>query len=234
MRILPALAALLCFSSLISVQAQTIRSRDHMRNARYGEILIVKGGPFNFIGSVYNTLGLNDCPEAQWKALDPEKLKQQYKARAVLLNGPRYFLMDKNSIANPGGVSTFGGLQARHLADVQLSLFTFLRGKSKPYTENAVKRSTEYVFLRNRPVYTLVSPAGETYVMQSYALIVDPTLTMANLAGLGSKLKMPAGWKYNVLTPKSDLILRATGTAYVLQDELQNSYQRVGKNAPKP
>lgn len=225
----PLVAVALTFVSLLSVSADIVGHvgfRDHMRNARYGEIIVIKGGPFSFTGSVYNTLGLNDCPEAAWKALDRAKLKEQYKADAVILNGPRHFMMDRCSLANPGNIETFGGLQARHLADVKISLLTLLHGRAKPYTETTVKRTTEYIYRTGRPIYELISPQGVVYVMQTYALIVDPNLTEAQLPTLGSKLKLPAGWKYRTRKLDADLTLQVKGTAYVLQDDLENSYQR--------
>lgn len=206
--------------------AANVRERGHMRNARYGEIIVVTGGPIHFTGHVYNTLGLNDCPEAAWKALDKDQIKREYHGIAVILNGPRYFMMDRSSLANPGAVATFGGIQARHFADVDLSLGMILRGKAKPYTETTVLRHTTFTYKAGRPVYELVSPDGVVYVMQTYALLVDPNLTEAQLPGLGSRLKLPSGWKYRVVTPASDLALTASGTAYVLQDDLEDSYQR--------
>ena len=204
--------------------------RDHMRGARYGEIIVVTGGPFSFTGHVYNTLGLNDCPEASWKALNAKTLKKERKAAAVVLNGPRYFMMDRVSLAHPGEVASFGApplsLQARHLADVKISLSTILKGRAKPYTDNAVKRTTMYLYRKGRLVYELIAPDGRLYVMQTYALIVDPNLTEAQLPNLGRKLKLPAGWQYRVRRLDADLVLRASGTAYVLQDDLENSYQR--------
>jgi len=225
----PLVAVALTLVSLLSASADIVGNtgfRDHMRNARYGEIIVLKGGPFSFTGSVYNTLGLNTCPEAAWKALDPAKLKKQYKADAVILNGPRHFMMDRCSLANPGNIETFGGLQARHLADVKISLLTLLHGRAEPYTETTVKRTTEYIYRAGRPIYELISPKGVVYVMQTYALIVDPNLTEAQLPALGQKLKLPPGWKYRSFKPSQDLTLRASGTAYVLQDDLENSYQR--------
>lgn len=212
------LAALLC--------PAPAATRDNMFNARYGEVLVVTGGPLRYTAAVYNTLGLNDCPEKQWKALDPAKLKEEFQAKAVLLNGPRYFLMDRNSLANPGKIATFGDLQLRHLADLPLSPATLLRGRSKPYTENPVKRKTEYLFRKGRTIYELLSPDGKSYVMQSYARIVDPKLSETDLAHLGKRLALPNGWQYRARTLDEDFYLRADGTAYVLQDELQNSYQR--------
>ncbi len=224
--VLCALAATALFSAPLSAQSG-MRERKHMRGERYGEILVVTGGPFQFTGHVYNTIGLNDCPEAQWKALDPAKLKKEWKARSVLLNGPRAFVMDSNALANPGAIATFDGLQARHLANVAISLGTILKGRAKPYTENRVARTSQYVYKKGRPVYELISPDGKTYVMQSYSMIVDPSLSMSDLAGLGSRLQLPAGWKYQTRIPSEDLVMTATGTAYVLQDNLENSYQRM-------
>lgn len=226
MRSLPlASLVLLSLASLAHATGDT-RTRDNMRNARYGEIIIVKGGPLQFTGEVYNTLGLNDCPEAEWKALDPARIKKEYKARTVLLNGPRYFVMDSSSLANPGSVATFGGLQARHLASVEIPLTNILRGRAKPYTENTVNRTTRYVYRKGLPTFQLISPDGKTYVMQTYARIVDPRLSMSDLPGLGRRLQLPEGWQYKVVVPKEDLVLTTTGKAYVLQDDLQNSYQR--------
>lgn len=227
MRILPIATLVLFALTSLAPATESMRTRNNMRNARYGEIILVKGGPFRFTGEVYNTLGLNDCPEAQWKALDPAQIKKQYKARSVLLNGPRYFLMDSNSLANPGGVATFGGLQARHLASVDISLADVLRGRAKPYTATTVNRTTRYVYRKGLPTYQLISPDGQTYVMQTYARIVDPKLSMSDLPTLGRRLKLPKGWQYKVVVPKEDLVMTTTGKAYVLQDDLQNSYQKM-------
>jgi hypothetical protein len=63
--------------------------------------------------------------------------------------------------------------------------------------------------------------------MQAYAQIVDPRLTLADLDGLAGRLKLPKGWTYTVRTLTADESLAARGVAYVLQDELQNSYQKL-------
>lgn len=215
--------ALVTFST---APAQAVKERTHMRNARYGEIIIVTGGPFSFTGHVYNTIGLNDCPEAAWKALNPNQLKKEFHARSVVLNGPRYFLMDHSSILNPGNVVSFDGLQARFLADVAIPLANVLQGGAPPYTENSVQRTTQYLFKSGRTIYELISPQGRHYVMQSYSQIIDPTLSESDLASLGSRLALPPGWKYKTKQLTQDLVMKTSGVAYVLQDNLKNSYQR--------
>lgn len=220
--LLPAL-----FGSLLTeLSASTqFTMHDGFRNKRYGEIILIAGGPLQFVGHVYNTVGLNDCPQALWDQLDPKQIARENKARSVILNGPRYFMMDEIALQNPGPIKTFGGLEARHLADVKISLWTVLRGKSKPYTGNTVERTSRYVYKAGRPIFELIAPDGRRYVMQTYALIVDKTLQESDLPNLGERLKLPKGWKYQTRILEEDLVLTTSGTATVLQDDLMNSYQ---------
>jgi hypothetical protein len=62
--------------------------------------------------------------------------------------------------------------------------------------------------------------------MHAYAQTKDPNLSIDDLASLGERLALPEGWAY--VTPKleRDLTLTAQGSATVIQDELQNTYQR--------
>ncbi len=213
----------------ITVGETTLKMRGHMHGARYGEVLLVTGHLSHIEATVYNTLGLNDCPDDLWKRLDVEEIKKEHKARAVILNGPRYFLMDKIGSANvKQEIVSFGDLQMRSMATVQIPLGNVLGGlKRKPYTENIVKRTTAYVYYRDREVYELVAPDGTTYVMQSYALIVDSTLTEEGLKALRTRLQLPAGWHYRVRQLEQEWVLRVNGQAHLVQDELENSYQRV-------
>ncbi len=68
--------------------------------------------------------------------------------------------------------------------------------------------------------------------MQAYTNLVDKSLTQADLPRLGSKLKSPAGWKYEVKTVDRDLTyIPPASTGYLthaLADELQNVYQGCG------
>ena len=90
-----------------------------------------------------------------------------------------------------------------------------------------MRRTTVYVYEQGREVYELVAPDGTSYVMQSYSLAVDPTLTEADLPSLGSRLSLPSGWRYQVRQLPRKWTLQIEGEARVIQDELENSYQRV-------
>jgi hypothetical protein len=60
--------------------------------------------------------------------------------------------------------------------------------------------------------------------MQSYAQIVDTSLSERDLPGLGARLTLPEGWQYRARTLASPLVVRTPGEATVVQDELQNTY----------
>jgi hypothetical protein len=90
-----------------------------------------------------------------------------------------------------------------------------------------VRRTTVYVWDQDREVYELVAPDGTSYVMQSYSLAVDPTLTEAGLPALGARLQLPDGWLYRVRRLEEEWALAVDGEAHLVQDELENSYQRV-------
>jgi hypothetical protein len=120
--------------------------KTNLRNVRYCEILVAKRHGTSATASVYNTLGLNDCPAEKWNALNPDKLKKELKAMAVIMNGPRYFIMDRNAILDPGGVANFDGLDLRLLAQLEIKE----KQKRTPYTENTVDRQNSTYTSRAR------------------------------------------------------------------------------------
>ena len=81
-------------------------------------------------------------------------------------------------------------------------------------------------------MYELVAPGGDRYVMQSYAQIRDPELTLRKLRSLGRRLELPAGWRYRTRRLRRDLALAARGEATIVQDDLQNTYQLAKTTRP--
>ena len=198
--------------------------KENLRNVRYCEILVAKRQEMSATASVYNTLGLNDCPANIWDALNAEKLKDELHATMVILNGPRYFTMDRNAIASPGAVASFDGLEARLLAKLEIKT----KQDRTPYTENIVERDNQYLYDRGKNVYELLAPNGREYVMQSYSQEIDKNLNEEGLLTLEDRLKLPHGWEYRVRKLHEDMVVRnAGGKARVVQDDLRNSYQLV-------
>ena len=222
---------LLCgTSNAQSADSQPVfqKSVSNLRNQRYCEVLVGRRAWLNLEVKVFNTQGLNLCPEAQWKTLTKESIEKSFDASFVLLNGPRYWTMDEIQAAGStvnDVKETFGGIEMNLRATVQVSLLKQLIG-SKQYTPNEVTRTTNFIYRAGSAVYELTSPGGDVYVMQSYSQIVNPVLSMKDLPVLGEQLKLPAGWTYRSRVLDQDLSLIANGVAYVLQDNLSNSYQR--------
>jgi hypothetical protein len=94
------------------------------------------------------------------------------------------------------------------------------------YVPNEVQRDTVYTYKAGKPVYELTSPEGDVYIMQSYAQIKDKDLTIDDLASLASRLSLPEGWTYTTRALTEDYELVTNGLAYVINDDLYNSYQR--------
>jgi hypothetical protein len=216
---------------IIPAAAQTPDKARHMidgvRDARYCEIIPVVRRGVHLLATVYNTLGLNDCPSELWDKITEPAMKKRFGAFKVVLNGPRHFVMD--AIAAAGDTAAGKTIDAEGLGlTARATINVGVAGlRAKPYGERAIDRETRYVFRANQPVFLLVRPDGVRYAMQSYAQMVDKSLSYDNLPGLGSRLKLPAGWRYEVMKPDSDLLLGATGKAIVVQDDLDNTYQKL-------
>lgn len=199
-----------------------------LRNVRYCEIIPVTREGRKLTAWVYNTLGLNDCPAAEWDALTEDEVNEEYGSVAAKLNGPRYWVIDK-LIASGSTTTeerfTFGGIEMGLRATLETKLREGTVGEEF-YVPNEVQRDTVYVYKAGYPVYELTSPGGDVYIMQSYAQIKDKTLTIDDLATLESKLALPEGWTYSTRTLTEDFELITTGLAYVINDDLYNAYQR--------
>jgi hypothetical protein len=202
-----------------------------LRDYRYCEIIPVFRKGLDYQVEVYNTLGSNECPADLWSQVDAEALKEQYGAVVVKVNGPRYWVM--NSITGSGAtvagkVVDFGGIEMTQRAVLETKIWQGTVG-DKFYTPNEVHRVTTYLYLKGNMVYELTSPEGDVYRMQSYAQIADPILTIADLENLGSRLDLPDGWTYQARVLTEDSELKVDGLAYLINDNLYNSYQKVTK-----
>ena len=228
-----ALAGLILVASGASAEAETsgliIKGNviEGVRNARYCEIIPIVRDGVHLVATVYNTLGLNDCPADVWAAITEDSMKKPFGAITVLLNGPRYFLMDSitaKGATKAGKKIEAGGLALTERASIDLGLFDMLH---RSYRETTIDRDTLYLFKAGSPVFMLEAPDGSRYVMQAYAQIVDKTLSYNDLPALSARLKLPSGWRYTTMVPEKDLVAGAEGKATVVQDDLENTYQKL-------
>ena len=198
-----------------------------MEARRYCEVVLVEQTDDGLQAAVWGTQGLNRCPAERWDALDGDTIQAETGAVAVRMNGPRYGLMRaEGSIFESDERRTFGDLEMRFLTSIDLSRVDPSQTDLGPYTEVTVIRSTTFTFDAGTDVYELTAPDASVYVMQSMSQIVDPDLMLEDLAGLGDRLELPEGWSYAARTLEDDLVLVTNDDAVVIQDELQNSYQK--------
>lgn len=194
---------------------------------RYCEILTAERQMLSIKVTVYNTIGLNDCPAEAWTALDADALKRTLGVTAVIKNGPRHWTIDGiegrgQSVAS--APTAFGGIEMTQRATFERKLLGGMTEQS--YAPQEIDRDTVFVFAAGKPVFELTDPQGQVYMMQSYAQIVDPQLSLADLPELGQRLALPKGWHYSTRILDADYRLEAKGVAVVVRDELQNTYQR--------
>lgn len=201
---------------------------DGLRDVRYGEVLLVRVAGDRLEAEVWNTLGLGDCPQEAWDALDAGAIAADHGALLAVLNGPRRWVLD-TIVTEPVGerrLARFGEIPMFLAATVELG--AELPEPDAAYVERRVARRTVFRFAAGRPLHQLVAPDGTRYVMQAYSLAVDTTQTLATLPGLGGRLALPDGWSFATCTPDRPLDLLSTGgVATIVQDELRNTYQRI-------
>jgi hypothetical protein len=207
------------------MSTEALRELTGLSGKRYGEVLLLQMGEAGPQATVYNSFPLNDCPAELWSALDAQAIAAENGATAAVLNGPRYWLMNRIQKAPqaPRIVKNFGGIDMLQQATVLLSSLT-----PAPYTVNLVSRHALFTFDAGEEIYELHDPKGQRWVMQTWSQIVDATLSRTDLPGLGERLKLPAGWSYRPRMLSEALRIDTTvSAAYVLQDDLTNSYSLV-------
>ncbi|MDP3560452.1 MAG: hypothetical protein Q8R79_08925 [Legionellaceae bacterium] len=213
-----AVLALSCLPSLSSAAEKM-----HLRGDRYCEILFSK----SFLEySVYNTWGLNNCPENLWKKVTIEKVSQDTGASTILLNGPRYWVIDgftNTTLINPQ-TKIISGLPVREAGVLRLGIFDLFKSRG-PYHQRTVARQTTWIYEAGKRVYELIDPKGQIFVMQSYSTQHQPQ-TMASLVNLAKKLHLPADWQFKTgILKKQEQLEAINQSATVIQDDLSNTYQ---------
>jgi len=199
---------------------------DDVRGARYCEVIVSQG---RLTLAVYNTMGLNQCPDAQWKKITSKTLKKDMHARIAILNGPRYWTIDAidSTPITDREEKKIKGMSMKKVALVHIKLSDIIKGH-KPYNQHHIDRNVVWTYQAGKPVYELVDPDGRVYVMQSYSLD-KVAQTPRSLSQLGSTLKLPSGWHYRTGVLKHDATLPCVHKkAVVIQDDFLNTYQLAG------
>ena len=203
---------------------------------RYTEMFLIGGHPLthHLIGGVYNTIGLNSpdgtgdtCPQEVLDKVDVDALKDEYDVLSVFKNGPRLWTLDWIEVM-VGAERDFNGLKARWVTWLDVP-DEMRKHESVAYKAIGVKRDTQFGINSGSPAFLLDDPDGDSWCMKSASLIVDPNQTYESLKDLGSRLTPAEGWTFRTVVLERDLVLTPDdGSALITQDELGNTYDRVG------
>lgn len=207
---------------------------ENILDTRYLEVFIIGGNAItgNIKAAVYNTVGLNgniqgnSAPQHLVDKINVEKIKKEFNSLRVIVNGPRIFCLDWIDV--PVGVERdFNGLKAAWVATLLLSREQ--TGEKIPYKSTTVERKSAFGINKGTTVFLLDDDKGNTWVMKSYSLVLDSTMTREKVPTMLAKLKLPTGWSYRVKVLDEDLLLKPeSGVATIVPDDLDNMYDLTG------
>lgn len=216
---LSALALVLAHAGQLAAQTprpvEPVRLTD-IRGMKFCEFLLI----FDDRVDIYNTSNAEGCPEEEWQAADPASIAAAHGATTAQLNGPHYWVMDEQ-IVGLGEIRTFGGIAAGYAATLPLSALGSGIG-ADPYKPYISAKDQTMVFEAGKPVYELVDPEGNVYIMNAYGDEVqngDP----ANLVG---QLTPAEGWSFRVRTPNETLTIEGSSDSpvHMVGDDLHQYY----------
>jgi hypothetical protein len=239
-------AALLCVGGLLAGCAAqpkddaqlTELKFEGLMGSRYTEILLVFGNALtsNYMAGVYNTVGLNGAnpagggdssPAAILDKIDMKKVKEDNGALSTVKNGARLWTIDYLGV-KAGKERDFQGLKAHWVMWFPIP-DEIRKGKDLSYQVMHAKRDTTMGIRQGSRAYILDDPEGNSWVMKSASLIVDPNQKFEALKDLGSRLKLPPGWKFRSPVLEQNLVFMTdNGNTQITQDEIGNTYDRVG------
>jgi len=211
---------------------------DNLMGSRYTEILLVFGNAItkNFTAGVYNTIGLNGAnpsgggdssPQVILDKIDMKMVKSDNGALSAIKNGPRLWTVDYIG-AKIGKERDFQGLEARWVMWFPIP-DVIREHKDLSYEVMYAKRDTSMGIRKGSRAYILDDPQGNSWVMKSASLIKDPNQKFEDLKDLGSRLKLPPGWKFRSPILEQDLVFMTdNGKTMITQDDIGNTYDRVG------
>ena len=204
---------------------------------RYTEMFLIGGNAItrNLQANVYNTWGLNggdttgdSSPAALLDKIDDKAIAKQYHVLAAFKNGPRLWTLDWIEV-EMGSELDFGGMKARWVNWLDMKGISTKPGEAA-YKNITVTRHTRFGFNTGTRISILDDPAGNPWVMKSFSLITHPDQRFEELATLGNRLTLPAGWTFRSVVLGQDLVLtpEKDGTAHITQDDFGNTYDRAG------
>jgi hypothetical protein len=212
------ISVLVCCPMVISAG-----TRLDVRGTRYCEIIVSDSW---FRCAVYTTEGLNNCPDNLWNAITKKDVKNATGASRAILEGPRYWAMDKIQTTPLIQVKEkkFKQLLTKKIAYVKITFQEIIAG-TRPYYRHIVDLNNTFTYDAGKPVYELIDPKGRVFVMQSYKLH-GAEKTAGDLSKLAKQLNLPQGWQFKTgVLSQTKQLKTNNNKAVVLHDNLKNRYQ---------
>ena len=163
-------------------QLTEIKFADLM-GTRYTEILVVFGNVLKseYVAGVYNTVGLNGAnpagggdssPAVILDKIDMKKVQEDNHALSTVKNGARFWTVDHIGV-KAGKERDFQGLKARWVTWFLIP-DAIREHKDLSYAVMNVRRDTSMSINKGSRAFILDDPKGNSWVMKSASLIVDP------------------------------------------------------------
>lgn len=200
-----------------SSQTVTMVEVDNTRNMRFCEIVVINDG---FV-DIYNTSGLNACPEDAWNAIDPTDLAKKMNVQSIQKNGPHFWVMDSQAIGF-GETKSFGGIDARWGARAPVSSLGGSEG-STPYQPFKTCKTQKMVYDAGQKVWEMVDDKGQVWILQAH----EAQFSLDDLDTLETQMKsLPQGWNWRARTLEEELVLdlKAADCNMGIGDEFHQYY----------
>jgi hypothetical protein len=209
------------------VPGREIHMQD-MRGYRFCEVGLITGdSEENAIANIWNTTGACDPTPEQVDSLAADSIARENGALRAWLNPVGQWAFDRIDVREAGDDKTFGDVTGTWVGTIDAPTMMQTRVQGS-YDPGYIYRNGTVTFNGGSEVYVLDAPDGEAFVLQSFTRHRDPGLSEDNLAHLGARLDLPAGWGFRTEVLDRDMEVSSGGhenLAHVMQDNLHNVYQ---------
>jgi hypothetical protein len=198
-----------------------------LRGHRFCELGLITGtGQGNAIANIWNTTGACDPASEQFDALDVAAIARQNGALHAWLGPVRHWVIDGLDVREAGDDRAFGNITGTWMGVVDAATI-MPAAVLGSYDPGYVHRDHTVTFSKGTDVFLLDAPDGEVFILESLTRHWDPELSANNIAHLGSRLHLPAGWGFRAVVLDQDMEVTSNPDtlAHVMQDNLHNLYQ---------
>jgi hypothetical protein len=212
---------------------------DGMHRVRYIEIFLAgqQAATGDIVAACYNPMfgdwgipaSKDTAPQDLVVGIDFDELKSEYDLLGASLNGPKIWTPDWSEVM-VGKVRDFNGIKAPWVAQLNMKTAGAV-GDVTPYEPMTIARESRMGWPAGTRVMLLDDADGNTWIMKGFQLGLEPKFTYDDFIANGASYfeKLPAGWKFRVVTLEEELIeTPENGVATIMADEFFNVYDRTG------